>query len=252
MNRRKHTVIDRSHHTGDLRPKTSRKHSLKPVHIFLWQWMWGRQQILPDEQYIESQLAAARHFQIDRSTVSRQLDVLTKAGAIIELKGTKRGSDGFWTSKVIKVTEPPASPQALRAKMHTDEVIENAGVSSMCKNAPQSSKDSTAQSTKNTPYTGSNSRTTTDDDYVSGANLHTDEVIENKASSPSANLHMDRIALADQIVAAKRQLTEYQQAAAKTLAEFGDDGGWSKSIEATRARIRELERKYDDAAARTQ
>jgi hypothetical protein len=63
---------------------------------------------------------------------------------------------------------------------------------------------------------------------------------------------MDRVALADQIVAAKRQLTEYEQAAAKTLTEFGDDGGWSKSIEGTRAAIRDLERKYDDVAGRTQ
>ena len=78
--------------------------------------------------------------------------------------------------------------------------------------------------------------------------MHVDEVTENKVSRPLAQMHMDRVALADQIVAAKRQLTEYEQAAAKTLAEFGNDGGWSKSIEATRAEIRELEREYDDAA----
>jgi hypothetical protein len=247
MNQR-NTIIDSRHRANRLRPKTACKHSLKPVHIFLWQWIWERQRILPGEQYYESQLAAAKHFGVDQSTVSRQLIVLIENKAIIVLKPSERGDDGFWTSKIIKVTEPPANPHA---KMHTDEVVDATGASSTCKNASSNTVHSPCTSTKNTPITDYKSSTTVDNDYVSDAKMHVDEVTDNKASRPLANLHVDRLALAEQIVAAKHQLTEYEQAAAKTITEFGDDGGWSKSIEATRARIRELEKKYGDAAGRT-
>jgi hypothetical protein len=231
-----------------LRPKTARAHRLKAVHILLWQWLWGRQRILPGEQYYESQLAAAKHFGVDQSTVSRQLSVLIENAAIIVIKPSQRGDDGFWTSKVVTVTQPPADPHA---RIHTDEVVENTGVSSTCKNASPHVIHSPSLSTKNTPITDYKSSTTVDDNYVSDAKTHTDEVTENKASRPLAQMHVDRVALADQIVDAKRQLTEFEQAAAKTLTECGDDGGWGKSIEATRTKIRELERKYDDAAKRT-
>ena len=247
--KRKHTVIDRTQRTKRLRPKTARQRALKPVHIFLWKWMWERQQILPGEQYYESQLAAAKHFGVDQSTVSRQLVVLIENNAIVVLKPSQRGDDGYWTSKIVKVTEPPVNPHA---KMHADEVVENTMASSTCKSASPHVIHSPSLSTKNTPITDYKSSITIYDDYISDAKMHTDEVTENKASRPLANLHVDRLALADQIVAEKRQLTEYDQAAAKTLAEFGNDGGWGKSIEATRARIRELEKKYDDAAGRTQ
>ena len=247
--KRKHTVIDRSQRTKRLRPKTARQRALKPVHIFLWKWMWERQQILPGEQYYESQLAAAKHFGVDQSTVSRQLAVLIENEAIIVIKPSQRGDDGFWTSKIVQVTEPPANPHA---KMHTNELVEKTRVSSTCTNASLTTLHSSCTSTKNTPITDYQSSTTVDDDYVSDAKTHTDEVTDNKVIRPLANLHVDRLALADQVVAAKRQLTEYDQAAAKTLTEFGNDGGWGKSIEATRARIRELEKKYDDAAGRTQ
>src|SRR5581483_1054447 len=122
---RKRTVIDRSQKGKRLRPKTARQRALKPVHIFLWKWMWERQQILPDEQYYESQLAAAKHFGVDQSTVSRQLVVLIENNAIIVLKLSERGDDGYWTSKIVKVTEPPANPHA---KMHEDKFVENTGV----------------------------------------------------------------------------------------------------------------------------
>jgi len=246
---RKRTVIDRSQKAKRLRPKTARQRALKPVHIFLWKWMWERQQILPGEQYYESQLAAAKHFGVDQSTVSRQLAVLIENEAIIVIKPSQRGDDGFWTSKIVQVIEPPANPHA---KMHTNEVVGNIGQSSTCKNASPHVIHSPSLSTKNTPITDYKSSTTVDNDYVSDAKMHVDEVTENKASRPLAKMHVDRAALADQIVALKSQLTEFEQAAAKTLAEFGDDGGWSKSIEATRARIRELEKKYDDAAGRAQ
>src|SRR5690349_3953837 len=120
MNRR-NTIIDRLPRANRLRPKTTRAHRLKAVHILLWQWLWERQRILPGEQYYESQLAAAKHFGVDQSTVSRQLSVLIENKAIIVLKPSERGEDGFWTSKIVKVTEPPANPHA---RMHEDTFAE--------------------------------------------------------------------------------------------------------------------------------
>ena len=114
MNRR-NTIINSRHRANRLRPKTARKRALKPVHIFLWKWMWERQRNLPGEQYYESQLAAAKYFQVDQSTVSRQLAVLIENEAIIVVKPSRRGDDGFWTSKIVQVTELPANPHA---KMH--------------------------------------------------------------------------------------------------------------------------------------
>ena len=87
--------------------------------------------ILPDEQYYDSQQAAAMHFGIDQSTVSRQLAVLIENGAIIVIKDTTRGADGFWTSKVIKIIPPPDDPQAF---LHAEQVGENKDSASTCRN----------------------------------------------------------------------------------------------------------------------
>jgi dUTPase len=198
--------------------------------------MWERQEILPGEQYYESQLAAAKHFGVDQSTVSRQLSVLIESDAIIVLKPSERGADGFWTSKVVTVTNPPANPHT---KMHTDEAVENTGVSSRCKNASPTTLHSSCTSTKNTPITDYKSSTTVDDDYVSDAKMHVDEVTANKASRPLAQMHVDRAALADQIVAAKKSLADLEQ----HVAEHGEDG-WGEILRHKRAGIHELEQEY--------
>lgn len=236
MNKRKHTVIDKSHHAPQLRPKTSRKHPLKAVHILLWQWLWERQRLLSGEPYVESQLAAAKHFQVDHSTVSRQLGVLIENEAVIVLKDRERGADGFWSSKVVHITEPSPNPFA---KMHVGEVIEKTEVSSTCKLATPNAVHSTVLATKNNPSTDCNSSTTTDDDYVSGAKMQVDEIVENEASRPHAKMHTERVSLADQLVAAKNYLVHLEQ----HVAEHGVSG-WEETLRRQRAKVRELEREY--------
>ena len=230
-------MIDKSHRGGErLRPKTSRKHPLKAVHILLWQWLWERQRLLSGEPYIESQLAAAKYFQVDHSTVSRQLGVLIQNKAVVVLKDRERGADGFWTSKVVHITEPPANPFA---KMHVGEVIEKTEVSSTCKLATPNAVHSTVLPIKNNPSTDCNSSTTTEGNYVSGAKMQVDEVIENNVSRPHAQMHMERVSLADQLVAAKSDLEELERHVAKHGVS-----GWEETMRRRRARVLELERKY--------
>ncbi len=237
MNKRKHTVIDKSHRGGErLRPKTSRKHPLKAVHILLWQWLWERQRLLSGEPYVESQLAAAKHFGVDHSTVSRQLGVLIENEAVIVLKDRERGADGFWTSKVVHITEPPANPFA---KMHLGQAVENTEASSTCKFATPNAVHSTVVAIQSNPSTDSNSSTTADGDCVSGAKMQVGEGVENKASCPHAKMHTERVSLADQLVAAKSYLEELE----RHVAERGVSG-WEETLRRQRAKVRELELEY--------
>lgn len=239
MNRRKHTKIDKSHlATKQLRPRTSRKHSLKPVHYFLWQWMWERQRLLPGEQYIESQLAAAKHFGVNQSTISRQLGRLIKHEAVIVLKKRERGTSHFWTSVTVKVTEPPT---LLHADLQAEKTPEFSTTSSTCKNAsPNTVHSPLCSPNKNTPFTDYKSSTTVDDDTVNDANLHIEKVLENEGHALHAKLHIENLSLADELVAAKKGLADLEQ----HIAQHGIDG-WEETLRRQRAKVRELEREYN-------
>jgi hypothetical protein len=227
-----------SDRAGRLRPKTSKPHRLKDSHIRLWQYLWGRSRVLPDEQYYDSQLAAARHFGVDQSTISRRVAVLIENSAVLVLKDTHRNAEGFWTSKVVKVTQPSEQDHP-HAELHADKVVEKADSASTCNSAsmdtvcsPISNKNYSSDSNNyGLPYT------------VSDAEMHADKVVENMESRPHAEMHVDRANLGTRILAAHQRLTDYETAAASSVAQFGNDCGWGRSIASQRAEIIRLENK---------
>lgn len=228
---------------GRLRPKTSRPRKLNMQCMKFWRYVWERSRVLPNEQYIEFQIAAAGRFGRDRSTISRWVDKLVGAGAVIEVRKTYRDASGFFTSRVIQPTEPPPDDEIFDtpcAKLHRDQVVENKESASMCKNAPLNTVYDyipTNNSYRSTDYMDSSTTTTT----VSGARMHADQVAENKPSLSSAKMHTVKANLGTQILAARQQLAAYETAAQRTMTQFGNDGGWDRSIEKQRAEVIRLE-----------
>lgn len=237
--------ILKSDRAGRLRPKTSRPRKLNMQCMKFWRYVWERSRVLPNEQYIEFQIAAARRFGRDRSTISRWVDKLVDAGAVIEIRKTHRDASGFFTSRVIQPAEPPSDDEIFYtpcAKVHTDQVIEDKESASMCKNAPLNTVYdylSTNKTYKSTDYIDSRPSIST----VSGARMHTDQVTENKPSSPCAEMHTVKADLGSQILAARQKLAEFETAAASSVAQFGNDCGWGRSIASQRAEIIRLENK---------
>jgi hypothetical protein len=237
------------------RPRTSRPHKLKDAHYRLWKFYWKRSRVLPDEQYYDFQIAAAKHFGVDQSTISRRLAVLIEHEAVVLVRPTRRSeATGLFTSVVVQPTEPPsddsfeAQMKSPHAKMHTDEVIEKTGSATACRNASH-----TVLSTNNPidiPVSTADIWLTVDREQSSDANLHADQVIEKTPSSPHAGLHAVKAQLGTRILAATQKLTEYENAATNSLKTMGEDCGWNRSAEDQRGVIARLKQELATVEAR--
>jgi hypothetical protein len=203
-----------------------------------------------DEQYLDFQIAAARHFGVDQSTISRRLAVLIEHEAVVVVRPTRRSSvTGLFSSVVIQPTEPPpdedafdawkASQPSPHAKVHTDEVVDNRGSETACRNASEAAHSTPIPLDTTDIYLQTS--TTGLQITLSDAKVHADEVIEKKASPPHAELHTVRADLGDRIVAAHQKLKEYESAAANSLKEVGDDCGWGQCAEDQRGKIAHLD-----------
>jgi len=235
---------------GRTRPNTSRIHKLKDVHYRLWRFYWKRSRILPNEQYYDFQIAAARYFGVDRSTISRRLAVLIENEAVVVVRLEYRAASGFFTSKIIQPTEPPPDEEAFgvfeaskasrtspRAEMHVDEVLGNKGSATTCRNA-QENTNSSPQLYRDIPVSvkGTGLQVT-----LSRAKMHADQVVEKTASSPHAEMHAVKADLGTRIIAAHQKLAEIEKASADSVAKFGDDGGWGPTLTKQRAEVQRLE-----------
>jgi hypothetical protein len=54
-------------------------------------------------------------------------------------------------------------------------------------------------------------------------------------------MHTVKAELGTQILAAREQLAVYETSAQRTMTQFGNDGGWDRSIEKQRAEVTRLE-----------
>jgi len=237
------------------RPQTSRVHKLKDVHYRLWKFYWERSRILPGEQYYEFQIAAARHFGVDRSTISRRLDVLIEHACVAVVKEARRNEvTGLFTSVVIQPTEPPRDDSAFDAiavsppaRMHADQVTDNTESETTCKSAQVEAcsipLSLNSKSISSRPIDEGVKVT------LSYAKTHADQVIEKKPSSPRATMHAARTDIATRLIAAHRKLKEFEDAAANCLKEIGDDSGWTRCAEEQRAVIARLQAEWKESVA---